>query len=62
MLYYIFFLTEVKEECIYQLSVGLAEDNAIPTKPPISKQESPTQEKQEAINQRALSETILPLK
>ena len=40
----------------------LAEDNTIPTKPPISKQQNPTQEKQEAINQRALSETMLPLK
>ena len=28
-----FFLTGVKEECIYALCVGLAEDNTIPTKP-----------------------------
>ena len=44
------------------LFVGLVEDNTIPTKPPISKQQSSTQEKQETINQRAFSETILPLK
>ena len=35
--------------------MGLAEDNGIPNKPLISKQQSPSQEKQEAINQRALS-------
>ena len=57
-----FFLTEVKKECIYALCVGLAKENAIPTKPLISKQQSPTQGKQEAINQRALSETMLLLK
>ena len=34
----------------------LAEDNTIHTKPPISKQHSLKQEKQESINQRALSE------
>ena len=56
------FLTGVKEECIYALCVGLAKDNAIPTKLPLSKQQSPTQEKQEDINQRHLSETMLPLK
>ena len=49
-------MTGVKEECIYAGCVGLAEDNKIPTKPPISKQ-SPTQEKQEVINQSVLSET-----
>ena len=57
-----FFLTGFKEECIYALSVGLAEDNKITTKPPILKQQSSTQEKQEAINQRALSKTMLLLK
>ena len=41
---------------------GLAEDSKIPTKPPISKQQSHTQKKQQAINQRALSEKMLPLK
>ena len=45
----LFFLTEVKEECIYALCVGLAEDNTIPTKPPIFKQQSSTQEKKEAL-------------
>ena len=30
-----FFLTRVKEECIYALCVGLEEDNTIPTIPPI---------------------------
>ena len=55
-------MTGVKEECIYTLSVGLAEDNTMPTKPLLSKQRCHTQEKQEAINLRALSETILPLK
>ena len=52
-------MTGVKEECIYALCLGLAEDNTIPTKPSISKQQSPAQEKQEAINQKALSETML---
>ena len=56
------FLTGAKEECIYALRVRLAEDNIIPTKLPISKQKSPTQEKQETICLRALSETILLLK
>ena len=56
------FLTGVEEECIYELCVGLARDNTIPTEPPISKQQSPTRKKQEAINQRALSETLLLLK
>ena len=58
----LFFLTGVKEECFYTLRVELTEDNTIFTKPSISKQQSPKQEKQEAINQRALSETMLPLK
>ena len=40
----------------------VAEDNTIPTKPPISKQQSLTQKNQESINQSALSETMLPLK
>ena len=52
----------VKKECIIALSVGTAEDNTIPIKPSISTQQSPTQEKQEAINKRALSETLLQLK
>ena len=56
------FFTGLKEECIYVLCVRLAEDHTIPTKSPISKQQSPTQEKREAINQRALSETMLLLK
>ena len=55
-------LTGFKKECIYALCVGLKEDNTIPTKPPISKQQSPTQEKQETINKKALSETMLLLK
>ena len=37
-------LTGVKKECIYAMSVGLIENNTIPTKPPLSKQQSPTQE------------------
>ena len=41
---------------------SLADNNTIPTKPPISKQQSPTQEKQEAINQRAFSKIMLLLK
>ena len=44
-----FFSDRSKKKCIYALCVGLAEDNTIPTKPPISKQQSPTHEKQEAI-------------
>ena len=55
------FFTRVEEECIYALSVGLAEDNKS-TKPPIPKQQSHTQDKQKAINLRPLSETMLPLK
>ena len=47
---------------MHLLCEGLAEDNTIPTKPPLCKQQSPTQEKQDTINQRALSETMLPLK
>ena len=43
-------MTGVEEKCIYALCVGLIEDNTIPTKSPISKQQSLTQEKQEAIN------------
>ena len=48
--------------CIYALSVGFEEDNTIPTKHPISKQQGHPQEKQEAINLKTLSETMLPLK
>ena len=44
------FLTGVNEECIYTLSVGLAEDKTISNKSSISKQQNHTQEKQEAIN------------
>ena len=47
-----FFLTRVKEECIYALCVGLTEGNT----------RKSTQEKQAAINQRAVSETMLLLK
>ena len=46
----LFFLAGVKEECIYAQCVGLAEGNTMLTKPLISKQQSLTQEKQEAIN------------
>ena len=49
-------------EVIYALSVELAGDNTTPTKTSISKHESHTQEKQEAINLRVLSETMLLLK
>ena len=43
----------VKEKLIYVLCVRLAEDNTITTKPPISKQQSPTREKQETKTKEA---------
>ena len=58
LLFFVFFilLTRVSEEYLYALCVRLAKDNTILTKHPISKQQRPTQEKQESINQKVLSE------